>query len=359
MKIIGLNVDKISVLSADELKYITLKEIDSYFKKNKQGHLGVIYSYTSLNSGKMYIGQTIAPFSRNGTHISSSKPNSKRKDAKCPIYKAFREEGFENFRYNVLKVSHSYDLKEFKEMQDFHEQHFISLYQTTEKSKGFNVNAGGVSLPLGSTSYWARSVKQYSRSGKFIREYESINDAVRETNVSGSGISSVCSSNSPRKVAGGYLWTYSENDLDHLFIKHATRGIIHRYTIEGQYINTFDSYISASTVVNGDSSRIKLCAEPPCVHIAYGYRWSKEKVTQILESPVKLSVEVHKYDKEGQYVASYDTQAEGAMSIGVSSTAHLGVCLKDLWRRAGGFYWRLFKIDKIDIPSKLVRYYGK
>ena len=360
VSIANLSVDEASTLTADELDGISFKDICLYFEKNKgNGYLGIIYCYSSITSGKKYIGQTKSPYERHCTHVASSKIGSKRTDSNAPFYKAIRKEGFTNFVYNVLRAFHSCNLSEFRLMQDVAERHFISLYHTTDKLKGYNVNYGGISLPLGDSSYWARSVKQYSTHGVFIREYGCINEAARITKILASNICSVCSPNNPQKVAGGFLWTYSEDELDNKSIKHATRGIIHRYTIDGKYLDTFHSIQSAAQYVNGDRARILLCAQPPCIHISYGYRWSKERMKQLLSPPVQLNIEVHKYDKYGYYVASYNSQVEGARSINKSSSAHLAVCLKDLWRTAGGFYWRTFKTERIKLTLKPHKRYGK
>lgn len=352
MSIQNLSLEQLSSLSEVELSGVTLDEIGQYFECNSTDYLGVVYSYTSMTSGMKYIGQTKNPIRRNGTHISSSKVGTKRKDANSPLYVAVRNEGFDNFRYNVLKVVYAPDRTEYIKTIDAYEHYFIDLYNTTDKSFGFNVNSGGLQLPLSSTSYWARAVKQYAIFGEFIKEYKCMNDAARETNIGSACISEACSPNSTRKVAGGFLWTYSEDSLNPEFIKHATRGVIHRYSIDGKYIDSFTHCVDVAKLVDGDCTRIFLCAEPPYNHIAYGYRWSREKLERLTEPPAKLNVEVHKYDKDGIYVASYDTQIDGAKSIGRKYATHLGVCLKDHWRKAGGFYWRTFKTDKIDVTLK-------
>ncbi|MFR9543411.1 MAG: GIY-YIG nuclease family protein [Rikenellaceae bacterium] len=352
MDIQNLSPSQLSSLNDEELRGVTLKSIGLFFKENQVDYMGLIYSYTSLTTGMKYIGQTRNPIARNGTHISSSKPGTKRTDSKGSFYVAIRNEGFENFRYNVLKVIYSDDFKEYEELIDKYEQHYIDVYQTTDCAKGYNYASGGKNLPLGGTSYWARPVKQYSLYGEFIKSYECINDAARDLNINCSCISAACSLHSARQVAGGFLWTYSENNLPVEAIKRATRGVIHRYSISGEYIDSFIHYSVAADLVGGNRTRIMRCANPPCDHIAYGYRWSREKVSKLQSPPVKLSVEVHKYDKEGRYIASYDTQVDGAASIGKKSATHLSVCLTEHWRKAGGYYWRTFKKEKIDIVKK-------
>jgi len=52
----------------------------------------------------------------------------------------------------------------------------------------------------------SKSVLQYDLKGNFIKEYYSISQAVRETNVNQSGISLVCLGK--RNTAGKFVWKY-------------------------------------------------------------------------------------------------------------------------------------------------------
>jgi hypothetical protein len=165
-------------------------------------------------------------------------------------------------------------------------------------------------------------------------------------------ISAVCSPKSNRKTGGGYLWSYSENEPDISYIAAARRGVVYRYTIEGAYIDTFQSFKDASIFVNGDKARIHLCARPPYINIAYGFRWSKEKVRQLNSPPARLCIEVRKYDTHGIFACTYGSLVKAAQSINRKLSGHISVCLNDHWRKAGGYYWRTYKADKIEIPIK-------
>lgn len=336
-----------------DLKKITLFDIEDYFKHNTEGFLGIVYCYTSISSNKKYVGQTRQPRSRHYTHLSSSHISSKRSDANSLFSNAIREEGFDNFKYNVLKVCHAHNRIELQKQLNNYERYYITFYQTTDRTKGYNLECGGIGEPLGGTSHLSKAIKQYTLCGEFVREYECINDAARETLICASSISMACSISSKRKVAGGYLWANSENSLDPSYIEYATRySGVHRYTIEGKYIDSYPNYKTAALQVNGDRARIHLCAKPPYINVAYGFRWSNKRITRLKSSPAKLCIEVHKYDKTGLYVASYESLAMGARSINYKFSSHLSQCLIDSWRKAGGYYWRTFRTDRIEIPTK-------
>ena len=61
---------------------------------------------------------------------------------------------------------------------------------------------------LGNQNKTKKVVYQYSKDGKFIAEYESVNEAFRQTNIR--HISDCACGH--RKSAGGYIWTYTLMD---------------------------------------------------------------------------------------------------------------------------------------------------
>ena len=61
---------------------------------------------------------------------------------------------------------------------------------------------------------------------------------------------------------------------------------------------------------------------------------------------------VFQYDQQGNYVGEFENRKAAALAIGYSSpNSHIGRCIKEPWRTAGGFYWRSFKTNKIDITE--------
>ena len=54
------------------------------------------------------------------------------------------------------------------------------------------------------------SVSQYTLDNVFVREYESLRDAEKETGVYNGLISNVCRGIRGRKTAGGYIWKYTD-----------------------------------------------------------------------------------------------------------------------------------------------------
>lgn len=55
----------------------------------------------------------------------------------------------------------------------------------------------------------SKPVLQFDKEGNFIREYPSMREAQRQTNII--GIDKVCSGVKYRKTAGGYVWKYKDD----------------------------------------------------------------------------------------------------------------------------------------------------
>jgi len=55
----------------------------------------------------------------------------------------------------------------------------------------------------------SKTVLQFDKNGKFIKEYPSMREAERQTGIS--GIDKVCARVKYRKTAGGYVWRYKED----------------------------------------------------------------------------------------------------------------------------------------------------
>lgn len=111
----------------DGLHFITMKEIN-----------GIIYIYTNKLNGKVYIGQTKHEEERKAQHL--------RAYDNTPFETALREEGISNFEYSVLYRVIGWDDKLISKVLDSMEQYYIACYNSTVKSKGYNITIGGSPL---------------------------------------------------------------------------------------------------------------------------------------------------------------------------------------------------------------------
>lgn len=63
---------------------------------------------------------------------------------------------------------------------------------------------------IGKNNPKAKSVLQYDKKGNFIKRYDTLREAMKETGTLESKISLVC--NNHRKTAGGYIWKFERGD---------------------------------------------------------------------------------------------------------------------------------------------------
>lgn len=333
-----------------DVTQLTISEIDNLCKSIKNQFSGIIYCYTNLINNKKYIGQTTNPLKRHTAHLSSSKIKSLRKDSKTPIHNAIRKYGINNFSYSVVEMKCCSDNRLLQKSLDEKERYYIELLNTTNKHYGYNILSGGLSGQRSGSHPIAVPIDQYTLLGEFITSYPSITDAEKATGVR--GIASCFTPTKTRLSAGGFIWVKKGEAISQKSIDKFKKRVVYQYDIDGNYVNTFINTKEAAKSVNGDQSRIMLCATPPCIHVCYGYRWAREKFDRLPLPSAKLQVEVHQYDNKGKYFSSYKTLVDAAKAVNVKSSTHIALCTKECWRKAMGFYWRTYRTEQIEIIYK-------
>lgn len=116
-----------------------------------------------------------------------------------------------------------------------------------------------------------RPVQQYDTQGNFIKEYESANEAERQTGANSSNIASCC--NKKLKSAGGYQWKYSDDDctINKIKFNYKTKKV-RQLTLDGSFIVEFDSTCEASRITGVNQQHIS----DVCLNrrkTAGGYKW--------------------------------------------------------------------------------------
>ena len=181
-----------------------------------------VYKLTHLD-GRVYIGMT---------RQTLSKRCRKNGYDRCPAMgKAVRKYGWESFLLSVVADNLTKDEAELIEKEN------ISLYDSTNPSKGFNVALGG-NIP-GRHSHATReqmsesqkgrqfsedhltklhkpklngalrrTVIQYDEKGNFLCEHPSIYDAVKSVNGWKEGIIRCC--NHQQRLHKGFMWEYGK-----------------------------------------------------------------------------------------------------------------------------------------------------
>lgn len=98
-------------------------------------------------------------------------------------------------------------------------------------------------------------VCQYSMNGELIATFNNATDAGRKTNMLRDNISNCC--NKKTKSAGGYIFAYEGEDID--LNVPIRKKQVNQYSLNGDYINTYESTCEANTKTGVRSSGISLC----------------------------------------------------------------------------------------------------
>ena len=288
--------------------------------------MGYIYKITNNVNGKVYIGQTF----RNVAQRFSEHIRMSRKEVigyESLLYRAIKKYGEKAFSVETIEKC---DDEKLNEREIFWIEHFrscgqgynISLgvqknpnyrvrdicqlwdagYSVAQISEIINLSKQNVSKRLrenGVTKWEICSranlissgcrlkVIRFSKDGKDIKVYNSITDAAFENDTTVGAICNVCKGR--RNYAKGYRWAYYENEDSLKNIKptkkeeHCIKQV-HKYSLDGEYICSFESLSHAARSMGRDSVRTisVACKNPNCT--GYGFRWSYEKQNKLQAS---------------------------------------------------------------------------
>ena len=218
--------------------------------------MGYIYLITNKINGKQYIGQTIRD------DINTRwKQHKNNKSANMPISHAYNKYGIENFKFQIICICFDEDCNKFekeyiqkfntispngynlreggensrhhpdtinklskimkdkwkitnhpciglKYSEEYKKKMSDSVKQTLKEKKinGVEQNIKCLENLKEASEKRKRKIAQYSKENILIKEYNSITDAEKYTNINNRRISEVC--NLKSKSAGGFIWKF-------------------------------------------------------------------------------------------------------------------------------------------------------
>ena len=139
-----------------------------------------------------------------------------------------------------------------------------------------------------------KKVYQYDLSGVFIKEYKSLSEASRITNINFKDISACCLKQR-RKQAGGYIWSYDYSECVEPYKLKTRNNNIYKYSIDGNLINIYDNIDEA--VSNNNISKqtlYKACSESSKnnYNICCGYIWSYSYIGSMHFEEIRKQIEL-------------------------------------------------------------------
>lgn len=178
-----------------------------------------VYKHTSP-SGKIYIGIT-----KQKPHKRWSRGNGYRTNEY--FSRAIKKYGWDNFSHEII-------LDGLTEQEACEiEKELISRYRSTDERYGYNHSTGGDNTFSGARhdlregkSPKARRICQFTKDGKFVREWSASTEIQRVLGFGYSNIIKCCTGIS--KFSNGYVWIYSE-DVTPELVKNRCEKAKHRY----------------------------------------------------------------------------------------------------------------------------------
>ena len=284
----------------------------------------IVYKTTCLVNNKIYVGvhQTKNPEIFDGYLGRGLYKNHSKyiKNPIAPFHYAVKKYGFENFKREVLFIFNSREDAYNKESEIVNEEFIL-------RNDTYNVALGGIGRPRPS-----RYVYQFDFNGNLIATYES---AVAASKTIGINVSNINDAIYNKRTSAGSLWsdsdtiniqeyTITKENIYYIynesgqFIKAASskecveflntdrgnltraiklqnkikgyfislekldnfkvnvtklNGKLNRYSLKGEYIDSFDSVADAKKILN-----LKLCSISQAIKLGRqcnGYRWTR------------------------------------------------------------------------------------
>ena len=217
-----------------------------------------IYKITHKYNGKSYIGQSI--------HIEERWKEHLRGKGSQSLHEDFQKYGIHYFKFEILELCSQDRLNE-------REKYWISFYDTY--NHGYNLNDGGDNHKF-AIAKTKKEIYCYDLNGNFLKKYESLSDAERDTGISNSNISRAVKTNGRTK---NFQWSY-------------------------QYLKSMSPY--------------------------------KRYVGNVGKNSDKP---IYQYDKNMNFIKEYPSAREAELQTGINNSSINQVC-NFKRKSAGGYIWR-------------------
>lgn len=295
----------------------------------------IVYKTTNLTNNYIYIGvhKTVNPDVFDGylgCGINIKIPYT-YENAKTKFQQAVKEFGFKSFRREILSV--------FDTPEEAYELEGILVNEKyLERPDVYNTMLGGVI-----NNSQGIKIFQYDTDGKFLQEFDSYESAGKYLNVQASSIR--------RAVIYKYKvhnFYFNTDKLVNLDLSNYTNNInkvkVFRYLKSGEFDVEFESYGEASRKSDTSPANIRgATIEGYCIRNMYYFSFIKEFSYDKARTIQIKTREVHKYDSNGNYLESYESQL-AAEKANPFSNITKSIRLKEI--DSNGFIWGLEKLSK-------------
>ena len=300
----------------------------------------IVYKTTNLVNNYIYIGvhKTENPdifdnYIGNGVYIN--KPHTYEK-SKTKFQQAVNEFGTKSFKREVLAI---YDTPE--EAYSLEEQ--LVNENFLARSDVYNMVLGGKINNIEGIP-----VYMYDESGLYIKSFSSYEDAGKYLSVQPSSIRRAVVYK--YRVKNNYFTNIKVDKIDIKEFNTNKKIKVYRYLKDNKYDSEFESYNEAARNSDSSPSNIRSAALTGyCVKDLYYFSFIKKDSYDKARTEQIKTREVHKYDSDGNYLCSYNTQQEAEFDNPYSNITK-SIKLKSL--DENGYLWGLEKLESYNSPKR-------
>lgn len=283
-----------------------------------------IYKITNKINGKVYIGQSKDIYRRWKEHekcIRSDKRNTY-------LYNSMRKHGIDNFAFEIIEEC---DIS----MLNTQEIYWIAYYNSHDANYGYNGTIGGD----GVVGYGGKPVHKYTLDGEYVESYKSVSEAIMKSGLNGVQIAS--NANGTNKSAIGYQWSYEKVDRMPPYKRDVTRIPVHKYDLNGNYIESYESRLEAGKANDTDASSIALCCNGK-LKSSGGFLQSNDKVDCIKSYYCENAKrrKIYQYSLDAEFIREFNCALDAHRETGISYENIIGAANRHNGQiRAGDYLW--------------------
>lgn len=187
-----------------------------------------------------------------------------------------------------------------------------------------------------------KPVLQYDLEGNFIAEYPGIRFI---DGFEGKNISACC--HGKLRSTQGYIWRFKKAEDFPRKIEvsskwEACKKPIVQYDLEGNFVAEYESITSAAQALGINTSNLCQCLKgisPTCRRFIWKYKDEHLNHIEVPNFYSSLEREVIQYNKQGEYLGSYESITKAALLTGIGRTS-INNCLHRRSKTAGSYIWK-------------------
>lgn len=291
----------------------------------------IVYKTTNTVNNKIYIGVHLEDLNSPNKYIGCGIYSNTSK-CKTHFQNAVKKYGYDKFKREILftypNSEEGMELAYSKEAELVNEE-FI------KRNDVYNMQVGG---KLTTFENRKKKISQYSLEGKFIKSFDSIEEAKQETGLYTIAAAVLGYS----KYCGNFQWKeYDPNEIDIEPIQIKEKPV-YQFDLQGNFLKVWKSASLASKQFNNPSAA-RTAIHNVCHNItrqAYGYYWSFKRRFEYNEYIKTKAVAC--YDDNGNFITSYTSLKEAAEALGLKDGTCISKCISGKSKHAKGFRWRFF-----------------